>query len=283
MQPLRISLLLLGFALPHGILPQAAHGRDPGDIENLDVSYIYAAVMGTGTYKINGRRITMLQLPLSFTHREMTAERSGLAWTLPVSLGYDAVTEHKWFGDLLDDDLVTLTALPGLEYQVPLNETWTLKPFGSLGLSHDFSTGENTWMGVLGVGVLGTWILPQEGEIRWGAALRAASEYQEKSNYDAGFGLFETGVDLRWDTPLVLADRGVNGGVYYVFQYYIPEWDIDRLRPRESDIGPLHEIGISVGLRQPVSFLGVSFQRVRVGFNRGSGVTGWTFGTEFPF
>ena len=29
---------------------------------------------------------------------------------------------------------------------------------------------------------------------------------------------------------LVLAGRVVNTGAYYIFQYYIPEWDIDRLR-----------------------------------------------------
>jgi len=81
----------------------------------------------------------------------------------------------------------------------------------------------------------------------------------------------------------VLADRVVNAGAYYILQYYIPEWDIDRLRPRESDIGALHELGLSVGLQQPITFLGVSFSRIRVGYNWGSGVKGWSFGTEFPF
>lgn len=280
---MRIWLQLLVVTFPLGILVPSAQGIDPDDIEDLDVSYIYAAVMGTGTYKINGRRITKIHLPISFTRREMTPEQPGLVWSLPVSLGYDTVTEHDWFGDLLDDDLVTLTVLPGLEYQIPLDMTWTLKPFGSLGLGHDFSTGENVWMGVLGAGALGTWILPDSREIRWGVALLAAGESQEKSNYDAGFGLFETGVDLRWPTPLTLADRGVNGGIYYIFQYYISEWEVDRLQPRESDIGPLHELGFSVGLRKPVRFLGISFSRVRVGLARGSGVTGWTVGTEFPF
>jgi hypothetical protein len=283
MKPLCTALLSLGVALCQAILAPAARALDPDDIDDLDVSYIYAAVMGTGTYKINGRRITMLQLPLDFTRREMTPDRPGLVWTLPVSLGYDTVTDHKWFGDLLDDDLVTLTVLPGLEYQIPLDETWTLKPFGSLGLGHDFSTGENVWMGVLGFGALATWILPGEGEIRWGGALKAASEYQEKSSYDASFALLETGFDLRWATPLLLADRTVDAGVYYILQYYLPEWDVDRLRPRESDVGPLHEIGFSAGLGKPVDLLGISFSRVRVGFTRGSGVTGWTLGTEFPF
>jgi hypothetical protein len=261
-------------------LAQSTTGLDADDV---DVSYIYAAVMGTGTYKINGRRITMLQLPLSYTQREMTAEQVGLVWTLPISLGYDAVTNHNWYGDLLDDDLVTLTALPGFEYHLPIDSTWRLKPFATLGLGHDFVAEENVWMGILGLSALGTWYLPENWELRWGGAFQVAGEYQQKSHHRTSFGLFETGIDGRWNTPLVLADRVVNTGAYYIFQYYIPEWDIDQLRPRESDIRVLNEIGLSAGLRRPIKFLGISFSRVRVGYNWGSGVRGWTFGTEFPF
>ncbi len=36
------------------------------DFEDLSVSYIYAAVMGTGTYKIEDRRISMLRIPFSY-------------------------------------------------------------------------------------------------------------------------------------------------------------------------------------------------------------------------
>ena len=260
-----------------------AQSNDGLDAEDVDVSYIYAAVMGTGTYEINGRRITMLKVPLSYTAQAMTTDQPGLVWTLPVSLGYDAVTDHDWFGDLLDEDLVTLTALPGIEYNLPIDRTWRLKPFASVGLGHDFVAEENVWMGVLGLSALARWHLPDGWELRCGGGLQVAGEYQEKSYHRTSFGLLETGIDARWNTPLVLADRVVSAGAYYIFRYYIPEWDIDRLRPRESDIGVLNEIGVSVGLKKPKKILGVSFTRVRVGYNWGSGVEGWSFGTEFPF
>lgn len=248
-----------------------------------DVSYIYTAVMGTGTYKINGRRITMFSLPLSYAQREMTPDQPGIEWQMPLVVGYDAVSDHNWIGDILDEDLVTLSVLPGLEYQIPVNETWAIKPFGHFGLAHDFVSDENIIMAVAGVRALGTWWHASGWEIRWGNAFRAAGEYQTKSYHRTSFGMVETGVDLRHNTPLILSDRQVNAGVYYHYQYFIPEWDIDQLRPRESDIGSLHELGISIGLQRPVTILGVSFSRVRVGYNRGSGVEGWTFGTEFPF
>ena len=255
----------------------------PPDAEDVEVSYIYATVMGTGSYKINGRRITMLSIPVAYTQRVMTEDRSGLELNMPVVLGYDTVTDQDWFGHLLEEDLVTLTALPGFEFQLPLHPHWTLKPFGNLGAGHDFAGGETIWMGVLGIRALGTWHYPRGWELRWGAAFQAAGEYQQDSYNRTSFGLLESGVDLRWTTPLVLADRAVDTGVYYLVQHFLPEWDIDQLRPRKSEVGLLHEVGVSIGLRKPVSFLGVDFARVRVGYSRGSGVRGWTFGTDFPF
>lgn len=267
------SMVLAGAPLTHA---------SETEIE-ADVSYIYTAIMGTGTYKINGRRITMFSLPLSYTQREMTPDQPGIEWQMPIAIGYDAVSDHNWIGDVLDDDLVTLAALPGLEYQIPLNETWAIKPFGQFGLAHDFVSDETIIMAVAGVRALGTWYRGDGWEVRWGNAFRAAGEYQTQSYHRTSFSLIETGVDVRHDIPLILSDRQVNAGVYYHYQYFVPEWDIDVLRPRESDIGSLHELGISVGLKKPVTILGVSFSRVRVGYNRGSGVEGWSFGTEFPF
>jgi hypothetical protein len=269
--------------LAAAILAMLISGQAQSGEPEPDVSYIYTAVMGTGTYKINGRRITMFSLPLSYTQREMSADQPGLEWQMPVVVGYDAVSNHDWIGDLLDEDLVTVSALPGLEYQIALDKTWAIKPFGHLGYGHDFVSDENILMAVLGVRALGTWYRDSGWEIRWGNAFRLAGEYQTKSYHRTSFGMLETGFDLRRDTTLQVLERKVNAGVYYHYQYYIPEWDIDQLRPRESDIGSLHEIGVSVGLTRPVTLLGVSFSRVRVGYSWGSGVEGWTFGTEFPF
>jgi len=55
------------------------------DEDEIEVSYIYAAIMGTGTFKIDGRRITTLQLPLRQTRREMSDEQVGMVWHLPGS------------------------------------------------------------------------------------------------------------------------------------------------------------------------------------------------------
>lgn len=271
---------LLASLLACALLPGTVSAQDEPE---ADVSYIYAAVMGTGTFKINGRRVSTLNLPFSYTRREMSERQPGLRWTMPAVLGYDAVSNHDWLGDLLDEDLVVLALMPGVEYQLPVTPVWAIKPFVNLGLAQDFASGETVALGTLGARALGTWRYDSGWELRWGNALQLAGEYQMESHHRTSFGLLETGVDVRRDTGLLLAERRVNAGVYYRYQYFIPEWDIDRLRPRESDIASLHEFGASVGLKKPLEVLGFSITRVRVGYNWGSGVEGWTFGTEFPF
>ena len=42
-------------------------------------------------------------------------------------------------------------------------------------------------------------------------------------------------------------------------------------------------IGLSVGLIKPREVFGFTVRRFRLGYQRGSGFRGWSFGTEFPF
>lgn len=259
-----------------------------GDAEILDpddfrVSYVYAAVMGTGTYKIDGRRISMLQLPLKVTQREASEEQVGISWYLPVSIGYDEVTENQWLQNIFEEDLVIVSAMPGIELQIPINDAWTIKPFGNLGVTRDFTDRETIVMGALGVRVLRTWINPRGWEFRWGASARLAGEYQFQSRDSNGFTLLETGVDYRRDTRLMVLQQKINAGVYLRFQHFIPVWEITDTPLGHSDIHSIFELGASMGLKRPHRILGFRFERVRLGYQHGRGYTGWTIGTTFPF
>ena len=254
------------------------------DFEDLSVSYIYAAVMGTGTYKIEERQISMLRIPFSYTQRAVTNEQAGLKWDLPVVLGYDALNYEDWLDRFLEDELVTLTVLPGFEVQQRYNDIWVFKPFGNLGVGYDFTREETILMGVLGLRALGTWVYDDHSEFRLGASGRFAAEYQIQSYNTYSFSLLEGGVDYRRDTHFRFFKRATNAGVYYRGQLFLPEWSIDKdADGSEADLGLIHEIGGSIGFQNPRKFLGFTISRVRMGFKFGDGVRGWTIGTEFPF
>ena len=277
--PCTIKLVLLTTILLPSIL-QAQSNL----VDELSVSYIYAAVMGTGTYKIDDRRISMLRLPFAYTQRKMTEEEPGIKWNAPVVLGYDSLNDSDWVDRLLEDELVTLTILPGFEVSQPFNDVWSFKPFGNLGAGYDFARNETILMGVLGIRGLGLWRYEDQSEFRVGASARLALEYQVRSELDYGFVMYEGGVDYRRDSNIRLFNRKTNLGVYYFFKLFLPEWDVGRTSSSiNTDMALIHEVGVSAGLYKPRRILGISISRVRVGFQYGENLRGVTLGTEFPF
>jgi hypothetical protein len=253
------------------------------DPDDFRVSYAYAAVMGTGTYKIDGRNITMLRAPFSLTQREATDDKFGMKWFLPVSIGYDAVTDNNWLDLVFDEDLVTLTAMPGFQAHLPLDDTWSIKPFGRLGATRDFTLEETIILGQVGLTSLGTWIMKDGAELRWGAGAQLVGEYQIDAATSNGFSVLETGVDYRKYTGFQVLKHKIDAGVYYRYQYFLPVWDASESPVRDSDVNYIQEFGVSVGLQKPRKILGIRISRVRLGYQQGSNLRGWTLGTEFPF
>ncbi|MEH6590654.1 MAG: hypothetical protein V7746_10370 [Halioglobus sp.] len=277
LQRLAPCLLLL----PGIIVAQEA----PYDIEDIEVSYIYAAIMGTGTYKIDERRITMLRAPFKWTQQEMTETEAGYVWHMPVVIGHDSVKGSDWFEELIPDELITVTVLPGFEYQMPVSPDWAIKPFGNIGYTHDFVSDEDVIMGVVGVSSLARFYLGEDKdwELRWGNKIRFAAEYQHKSESETSFGVLETGIDVRRGLGYKFAGREIDMGGYYRFQHFLPEWNVSETPDYHADIANVHEFGISIGLKRPRKIFGVTFSRVRAGYKIGDDIRGFSFGGEFPF
>jgi hypothetical protein len=284
MKQLRLCRLL--FCLGIGWLSLPSQSQEPEfDRDDVDVSYIYAAVMGTGSYKIGGRRITMLRAPFSWTQREMSEGQTGFKWTLPVTVGNDSVGGSGILEKLFPDNLVTLTLMPGFEYQIPVTRDWSLKPFVQAGVTHDFVTDEVVLLGVVGLSSVARFDLDEEEdwEIRWGNKIRFAAEHQLKSGFQTSFGILETGLDIRRDTGFIIYRREVDIGGYYRYQHFVPDWDISDAPDRRHQVDNVHELGVSVGLAKPKKIFGITFSRVRLGYKKGGEIQGFTIGGEFPF
>ncbi|MEN8168057.1 MAG: hypothetical protein ABFR65_11350 [Pseudomonadota bacterium] len=253
--------------------------------DDVEVSYIYATILGTGTYKIRDRRITMFKIPLSWTQRKTTTEVAGWKWFLPVVAGYDDLSEvdSDWISALLPDQLVTLTFLPGIEYSYPVTPRWHLKPFVQAGVGREFSEGETIYLTQLGVRSLNLYNLGENWELRWGNTLRWAAEYQAESKDRIRLGVFDSGLDIRRNLPCHFFHHPTDLGVYYIFQHLIPKWTASDAPDYEAATVNLHELGLSIGLKAPRKIFGINMQRVRLGYKTGGSFRGWTIGTEFPF
>lgn len=276
----QLKIAVLGLIL----FPAAAGAQAGTPLEKLRVSYIYSAVMGTGTYKIDNRRISMLRIPFAYTQHELTEEQSGLKWHAPVVVGYDALNYPDWLSRFVDDELATLSILPGIEVMSRATDIWVVKPFANLGGGYDFVREETILMGVVGLRALGTWVYTDRSEFRVGTSARYAVEYQIRSSRQTAFTMFEAGVDYRRDIHLNVFAHDTNAGVYYRAQLFLPDWElVETVENIESRVGLIHEVGASVGLQKPRKILGIPISRVRMGFKFGDDVRGWSIGTEFPF
>ena len=261
-RPLLITIILL-FLLTELAFAQNA-AQDEVELEDIDLSYIYPVVMGSGVYKIDGRRLSMITVPISISSGRLDKDgaKFGVKWLVPVTVGYDEVEDYDWLEGRNDEQLVTLSAMPGVEISIPLDDTWIVRPFAQLGPGHDFVANEVFVLGAIGARLLGTWTLDEHWEVRWGASARLAGELQLKSGRENSFGLLETGVDLRRDTRLEVAEHRINAGVYYRLQSYYPEWTVGQLLTDRSEINDVHEFGFSVGLLRPRKVFGFTFGRV---------------------
>jgi hypothetical protein len=131
----------------------------------------------------------MLQLPIAFRQRPMTDKQFGMKWYLPVTIGYDQVDDNNWLENVFEEELVTFSALPGFEAQLPLNEIWTIKPFGKLGGTYDFTRDEFITLGVLGLRTRATWPISDRSQFIWGGGIRLAGEYQLATYVSHGFSM----------------------------------------------------------------------------------------------
>lgn len=273
--------LIIGSAVAEDVQFSA----DDVEADDVEVSYIYAAVLGTGTYKIKDRRITMFRIPFSWTQRKPTTDTAGWKWLLPVIAGYDDLSkiESDWIEALLPDQMVTLTFLPGIEYIYPVTPDWHLKPFLQIGAGREFSSGETIYMTQLGVRSLNLFELGEDWELRWGNSLRWAAEYQRDANEGSSLGVLDMGLDIRRNTPFNVFHQPMDIGAYYIFQRLVPRWRSSDAPDYKTEAVNIHEFGLSVGLKSSHKALGIDLQRVRVGYKRGGSFKGWTIGTEFPF
>jgi hypothetical protein len=225
-----------------------AAGEESPDL--LDISYIHAAVLGTGTYQVKNRRLTMFRLPLSWKQRSATEDSPGWRWLFPVVLGYDDLgsIDSDIIESLLPDKLVTLSVMPGVEYVHPVTANFQVKPFAEIGGGRDFGADETFALLQFGVRSLWTSGLGRDWTILWGNALRWAGEHQFDSGDGEKFGIFDTGLDLRRRLPWRLFDQQLDLGAYYIYERFLPNWTLGETEDWQGRARELHEFGLSLGV-----------------------------------
>jgi len=278
MRPLRISAVavpirrLVATLLLFVFADQATAQLTRGTEEIID--HGYATWFGTGAYTIGDREVLVLRFPFAWTMREpLQAEKKwGWKWLLPVTVGF-----HRFDFDFEDFDgfdfenydttAQSASFVPGIEFEVPLSETWRLEPFAQAGVGQDLVGDEPVY--IYGGGVK-SFVDRSHGEFDFVIANRLLLGGQtfSDSRDTTGFIAFDAGLEVRPPWTLDIGRFTIDSGIFGVVSWYANRAEF--LKPRgEEKISNLVELGFSLGINDGFSLWNWDIPRLGMSFMRG--------------
>lgn len=252
--------------------------RDPQDLLN----WYYAATFGTGFYTDGDRTVTVLQMPFSYSLSKLEEGAYGLRLKLPVTVGvYDYDFDDVLAGDL-PGGVSTLSFLPGLEWEMPLNERWTVKPYFSAGYGQELGGGESAWLYDFGIKSRFRLGSDQGVEFAFVSALTAAG-YRPQGGPSQPFGVLAVGLDLVIPTNRTLFGRDAYIGITPSYSYYFIKLAFAEFDDADNRLREQFEFAISLMSRKPWTLKYFDIDRIGLAFRTSDEVFGVSLFTTLPF
>ena len=246
------------------------------------IDHGYATWFGTGAYTIGDREVLVLRFPFEWTMREpLQAEKKwGWKWLLPVTVGF-----HRFNFDLddldgfdIDTTAQSASFVPGVEFEVPLSETWRLEPFAQAGIGQaavaaqgigvqDLIGDEPVY--IYGGGVK-SFINRSRGKFDFLIANRLLLGGQtfSDSRDTTAFTAFDAGLEVRPPWTFSIGSARIDSGFFGIVSWYANRAEF--LEPRgEETISTVIELGFSLGINDGFSLWNWDIPRLGMSFMRG--------------
>jgi len=273
-----LGLALTGLAQAQGLSRETVQQRSRRAAELFQ--WYYAAVYGTGAYRIGDESVSVVLLPMAYTVREPSAEDFGVKLTVPVSAALAQFDLYDW--DLGNVRTAGLSVLPGVEIEIPLQSNWSVTPYANLGIGREFTQDTSALIYAAGVSTL--YRVRAGGDIL--AALGAKFTY---AGYRAGgesntLGAVSFGGDLGVPVEVQIVGRPSILGAQLIGTFYFNRLDFLLPGSPTQAVSNEIELALTLGVRQPVDVFGMRFDRIGLGYRQGSnGLRGVRLATSFPF
>jgi len=252
----------------------------PEDPDNA-VHYSFSALLGTGYYTVGDRRVAVLRAPLSYRVRETGGPKEpGIRIKIPVTVGLHNFKIND-IPDLRIDDLVTMTIMPGVEFNYQINDRWAVDPAVHIGYGRDMTNNDSSLL--------------------WGANVRSRYAFDMNkipltlgsealyAGYDPNTGPADSivrlslGLDARIPTGWSIGNHNMFIGTHTTVFYYpvslrFPKIDRDRYKT-SSEL----EFGLALGRDPPFEILGFKFDRVGLAYRFSDVTSSIILNTSFPF
>ena len=135
------------------------------------VHWAYSAYFGTGWYSVSGDRdvyVVRMTARWALSDPVLDAEGNrsvGIYIKAPISVGLDDFNYDDVLGAAEVDNVSFISLNPGIDIEIPINSTWSLRPYASIGYGQAFDSSESAWTYWGGIK---SRLAFQSGKLNWG-------------------------------------------------------------------------------------------------------------------
>jgi hypothetical protein len=278
METVKASTIIMMLAF--FVSPVAA--QEEGGQEQADelLHYSYSTVMGSGWYKVGKREVAVIEAPFFIRQHDAEGLRPGFRWLLPVSLGF-----HDFDGDVPEsDEVATVSFVPGIELEFPVAYGWLLRPYLQVGYGFDIDSSEGATVYAGGIRARKQ-LAEMDSEsigLTWGTKVTAAGYNPENGNEDS-LKFFGFGFDFQFPQSWRLADRQTFIGLSIYTNYYSEKARFENLTDDNERVKNEVTVSLALGGKPDFEWLGVTFERLGIGYKKGDNIKAVLLVTDFPF
>jgi hypothetical protein len=134
------------------------------------IHWAYGAYFGTGAYRVSGgAEAYVLSIRPRWGLRDAALDAQGrrtvgIDLRFPVAIGAYEVNAADIGGTLSLDNISTLSAVPGVEFDVPMSARWSLKPLAYVGWGAELDGDASAW--IYWTGIKSRYVFPRD-ETTW--------------------------------------------------------------------------------------------------------------------
>ena len=116
------------------------------------IPWAYSAYFGTGVYEVdNAETSYVIRVAPSWRIREASLDEQGnraIGWRIraPIALGLHDFDTSELGTTLKLKNVSTLTAVPGVEFDIPMTRRWSLRPFAAFGWGTQLDGSSSAWV-----------------------------------------------------------------------------------------------------------------------------------------
>ena len=260
------------------ILTPTAFGQVP---DPDPVHYSFATLFGSGVYKLENQTVGILRVPFGWQLRDATPEQSGIRLVMPTAVG---LHNYSLLDDLfpnLDEQLATISVVPGIQWQHLIGDRWRVTPGAYLGFGADITNGDSAL--IFGGELTALYAMkPVYPQMNFGTAV-ILSGYNPETGSGDFITRWSAGFDASFPTQLKFGDGNIFVGGHLIGYFYLDGVEFDQILGEPQTLTRELEIGLFFGARPKPKIFGLEVDRLGIGYRFSSISDAIVFFAGFPF